>query len=129
MDKKIGLSSFRAFSNAVSPHGSQFTGLSACCRRYGLFSLLSALLAMRLQSNVRRRPSSATAIPESARKGKQRARACPVPKRPTMAMEMPKPLEERRYDTTQPRSGRRSTYTGLLHAEGRRGVEIGGGRV
>ena len=32
-DKKIGLSSFRAFSNAASPQGIQFTGLCACCSR------------------------------------------------------------------------------------------------
>src|SRR5262245_9001197 len=34
----IGLFSSRAFANASSPHGYQSTGLSACCRRYGLVS-------------------------------------------------------------------------------------------
>src|SRR5579862_690343 len=42
METKTGLFSARAFSNAASPHGSQSTGLNACCRRYGLFSEMSA---------------------------------------------------------------------------------------
>ena len=35
MERKIGLSSRRARSNASSPHGYQSTGLCACWRRYG----------------------------------------------------------------------------------------------
>src|SRR5512147_2970951 len=38
MDRKIGLSSRRARSNASSPQGYQSTGSWACWRRYGLFS-------------------------------------------------------------------------------------------
>ncbi len=37
MERKMGLFSERAFSNASSPHGYQSTGLCACWRRYGLF--------------------------------------------------------------------------------------------
>ena len=44
MERKIGLSSRRAFSKADSPQGSHSTGLWACCRKYGLFSLMSALV-------------------------------------------------------------------------------------
>src|SRR5438067_4878962 len=40
-DRKIGLFSRRAFANASSPQGYQSTGLCACCRRYGDFSLAS----------------------------------------------------------------------------------------
>src|SRR6266542_4559540 len=39
----IGLSSARALANASSPHGYQSTGLWACCKRYGLVSLISRL--------------------------------------------------------------------------------------
>src|SRR4051795_2991984 len=35
-DRRIGLSSARAFVNASSPHWYQSTGLSLCWRRYGL---------------------------------------------------------------------------------------------
>src|SRR6185436_12575444 len=38
MERKIGLSSSRAFTNASSCQGNQSTGFSACCRRYGLRS-------------------------------------------------------------------------------------------
>src|SRR5882762_8231299 len=38
MERKIGLSSWRALANASSPHGYQSTGLCACCSRYGLVS-------------------------------------------------------------------------------------------
>src|SRR5712692_9357324 len=44
MERKIGLSSRRAFSNASSPHGYQSTGLWACCNKYGLFSLIKRLV-------------------------------------------------------------------------------------
>src|SRR4051812_36428866 len=46
MDRKIGLFSVRAFSKASAPHGYQFTGLWACCCRYGLFSSISLLVCM-----------------------------------------------------------------------------------
>src|SRR5438067_4813975 len=39
----MGLSSCCAFCRASSPHGYQSTGLWACCRRYGLVSLISRL--------------------------------------------------------------------------------------
>src|SRR5215211_6428396 len=45
-----GLSSARAFSNASSPHGNQSTGLSACCRRYGLVSSASRFTAPRVSA-------------------------------------------------------------------------------
>ena len=35
IERKIGLSSARAFAKASSPHGYQSTGLSLCWRRYG----------------------------------------------------------------------------------------------
>src|SRR5438552_9371277 len=38
---RIGLCSLLARSNASAPHGYQSTGLSACCRRYGLVSSAS----------------------------------------------------------------------------------------
>src|SRR5205823_3735977 len=38
IERKMGLFSRRAFSNASWPQGYQSTGLCACCRRYGLFS-------------------------------------------------------------------------------------------
>src|SRR6266404_622376 len=41
MDKKIGLFSFLAFTNASEPHGYQLTGLCACWSRYGDFSFAS----------------------------------------------------------------------------------------
>src|SRR5262245_39812072 len=41
MERKIGLFSFLAFASASSDHGYQSTGLFACWRRYGLFSLAS----------------------------------------------------------------------------------------
>src|SRR5438067_2046879 len=40
-ERKIGLFSRRALANASSPQGYQLTGLCACCRRYGDFSLAS----------------------------------------------------------------------------------------
>src|SRR4051812_12934866 len=43
MDTSTGRSSRRAMANASSPHGHQSTGLSACCRRYGLGSSASRL--------------------------------------------------------------------------------------
>src|SRR5436305_4949740 len=39
-----GLSSVLARSNASSPHGYQSTGLSLCCRRYGLVSSASRFM-------------------------------------------------------------------------------------
>src|SRR6267378_729530 len=48
MERKIGLSSFRAFSNAAGPHAYQSTGLWACCNRYGLFSWLRRFVCMGL---------------------------------------------------------------------------------
>src|ERR1700722_18004737 len=50
IERKMGLSWSRAAVKAGSPQDSQFTGLCACCLRYGLFSLISALVCMRLQS-------------------------------------------------------------------------------
>src|SRR5947208_2278184 len=44
MDRKIGLFSARAFSKVAGPHGSHCTGLWACCRKYGLFSSISAFV-------------------------------------------------------------------------------------
>ena len=43
IDKKIGLFSALAVSNASSPQGNQFTGLLACCNKYGDFSLANLL--------------------------------------------------------------------------------------
>src|SRR5436305_30474 len=40
-----GLSSAAARSNASSPHGYQSTGLSWCCRKYGLVSSASRFMA------------------------------------------------------------------------------------
>src|SRR2546425_7628006 len=48
-ERSTGLSSARAFANAASPHGYQSTGLSACCRRYGLVSSASRFTACRLR--------------------------------------------------------------------------------
>src|SRR4051794_9542738 len=42
----MGLFSRRAFSNASGPHGYQSTGVCACCRREGLFSLARRLVYM-----------------------------------------------------------------------------------
>src|ERR1700704_3751660 len=59
-ERKMGLSSRRAFSNASSAHGYQSTGLCACCCRYGLFSAIRwldksvRLLALVRSSDVRR---------------------------------------------------------------------------
>src|SRR3954447_21988795 len=44
MERNIGLSSLRDFSNAAGPQGSHCTGLCACCRKYGLFSSISAFV-------------------------------------------------------------------------------------
>src|SRR5204862_73179 len=44
MDRKIGLSSARAFANAASPHAYQSTGLSACWIKYGLRSSASRFI-------------------------------------------------------------------------------------
>ncbi len=41
MDKKMGLFSLFAFSNASSPQGYQSTGLEACCSKYGLWEFAS----------------------------------------------------------------------------------------
>lgn len=43
IDRKTGLFSCFAFSNASSPHGYHCTGLYACCKRYGDFSLINLL--------------------------------------------------------------------------------------
>src|SRR6266567_8123015 len=43
---RIGLSSCCAFCSASSLHGYQSTGLWACCRRYGLVSLMSRLVCL-----------------------------------------------------------------------------------
>src|SRR5258705_3514066 len=43
MERKIGLSSLRARSNASAPHGYHSTGLSLCWRRYGECSAASRL--------------------------------------------------------------------------------------
>src|SRR5262245_47906837 len=51
MERKIGLFSVRAFSNASLPQGYQSTGLCACCNRYGLFSFAS-LLVMPVQDST-----------------------------------------------------------------------------
>src|SRR5262249_28724671 len=44
MERKISLSSARAFANASSPHPNQSTGLWACCSRYGLRSRASRFI-------------------------------------------------------------------------------------
>src|SRR5699024_8793188 len=41
MDRKIGLFSFCAISNASSPQGYQLTGLWACWSKYGDFSCIN----------------------------------------------------------------------------------------
>src|SRR6188508_3040143 len=43
MDSKMGLSSAWARDNASGPHGYHSTGLSACCLRYGLDSVIRRL--------------------------------------------------------------------------------------
>ena len=43
----MGLSSAFARASASSPHGYQFTGLCACCLRYGLDSFASRFGASR----------------------------------------------------------------------------------
>ena len=43
MDSRIGLFRSRASARDAAFQGSQSTGLSACCRRYGLVSLASSL--------------------------------------------------------------------------------------
>src|ERR671914_705761 len=48
MERRIGLSSRVARSNASSPHGYQSTGLSACWRRYGLVSAARRFTRRRL---------------------------------------------------------------------------------
>src|SRR6266853_4997185 len=50
MERKIGLFSLRAFSNASLPHGYQSTGLCACWSRYGLVSLASRLVCVAMPS-------------------------------------------------------------------------------
>src|ERR1051325_3644176 len=53
LERKIGLSSARAFASASAPHGYQSTGLCACCCRYGETScarrLVMELLHQRAQ--------------------------------------------------------------------------------
>src|ERR1700687_6311237 len=43
MDRKMGLLSRCAAAKASSPHGYQFTGLKACCCKYGLAEKTSRL--------------------------------------------------------------------------------------
>src|SRR6266576_3993987 len=46
MLNRTGLSSRLAWAKAASDHGCQSTGLWACCRRYGLVSLISRLVCL-----------------------------------------------------------------------------------
>src|SRR3954464_7164929 len=46
-ESRIGRSSARARPSASSPHGYQSTGFSACCRRYGLVSVLRRFTSAR----------------------------------------------------------------------------------
>src|SRR3989338_2998919 len=58
MDKKTGLFSSRAFLKASSDHAYQWTGLSACCKRYGLFSCFNRLYAFVSTDEILSSPSS-----------------------------------------------------------------------
>src|SRR3954454_16364496 len=54
MERNIGLSSLRDFANAAGPQGSHCTGLCACCRKYGLFSSISAFVYTSYYGNHKR---------------------------------------------------------------------------
>src|SRR5205823_11468442 len=69
----------RARSSATGPHGSQSTGLCACCRRYGEVSAASAFATPRA-SLVRGRGAAASAPPHGRREG--RASTGPVSRKP-----------------------------------------------
>src|SRR5579883_2788671 len=70
MERKIGLFSRRAFSNAASPHGYQSTGLCACWRRYGLCSPASRFIEIPLLFECRERLRDA--LPRLGRRGSDR---------------------------------------------------------
>src|SRR6202521_3369973 len=65
MDKRMGFVSCLAASRACSPQGYQSTGLSACCRRYGLVSAARRLRCMLQLRSVRMRNNISEVLPMS----------------------------------------------------------------